>query len=147
MSNLERLKSERERLLKRLNELNAFLSEYDSLEARAEALLSADAQDAVPVGGASTAPAKRAQGGSPRSVSPEIERFEVATREILSAATTPLDRTNLLELLAERGVMVGGLDPKNTISARLSRMSGVSSARGIGYWLSQRAGELEGIPI
>ena len=51
-----------------------------------------------------------------------------------------------LKHVIRRGINPGGQDPKNTLCSRISRMAGVTSARGCGYWLAEREAELSGLP-
>ena len=68
-----------------------------------------------------------------------MAEFVEAVGSILEEAEAPLNRSVLLERLQEAGVDVGGSDPKNTLSARMSRMDDFINLAGYGYWAKHRS--------
>jgi hypothetical protein len=150
MDTLKQLKSRRDSLSAQIEVIENLIAQYEAVEQRAQALLSQDV-DAVSERRISMLSARRQVGQTQldsrtRSPNADIVAFEEVVRDILSEAETPVDRVTLLEKVTYRGITVGGQDPKNTLSSRLSRMAGVKSARGHGYWLADREGELSGLP-
>lgn len=143
MNAIERLRQERERLLRRMAEIDSVLVELAAVERRAAVLLG---DDALLDGGAQTSSTKSVLGSesSGRRASEEVATFERVAREILSAAEAPLDRTMLYKAVTASGVTIGGKDPKNTLAARVTRMGDVTNIRGKGYWLRSRMGDFTG---
>ena len=64
---------------------------------------------------------------------------EKATREIIERLGRPVATRELLGLLAEIGIDVGGKDPASTLSARLSRAPSLENIRQRGWWIKGRA--------
>ena len=60
----------------------------------------------------------------------------IITREILTKRGTPMKTVELLPLLRDRGVEVGGKDPIATLSARLSNTDEFESNRKEGWWFA-----------
>ena len=139
MDRLEQLRNMRRGLEAQLQEVIRLIEEYEQLEAKVRGLLEAKPQNL-----ASTIEKPTWQifsGMQTRAKKPEVEEFEAVVRQILSEANAPMDRTEVLQAVRARGVTVGGAEPANTVSARLSRMDDVRSQRGVGYWLAIRADE------
>lgn len=137
MDRIEQLRNMRRGLEAQLREVIRLLEEYEQLEAKVRGLLEAKPQNL-----ASTIEKPTWQifsGMQTRAKKPEVEEFEAVVRQILSEANAPMDRTEVLQAVRARGVTVGGAEPANTVSARLSRMEDVRSQRGVGYWLVSRA--------
>lgn len=162
----DRLKQERTKLLQRLTQIEEILRQQEDLDRKIALVLGADAADLVtgstsnPTdGGSRTAPDalppvilrderlhNEQRNDARRSVSPSVREFEDMVVAILLAAKAPMDRRSLLQAVTERGYVVPGKDPQNTLGARMSRMSGVRNVKhpsGNGYWLTSRAAELE----
>lgn len=146
MNTINQLKIKRERLIAELREVDTLVAEFEALGIRLRRVLG----EAEPIPSdldISDPQILQKRADSPRRPQKnEVAQFEREVRAILGEATKPLDRAELLSLVTARGVVVGGKDPKNTLSSRLSRMSGVSSDRGYGYWLTDRGRELLGLP-
>lgn len=167
MDKLELLRSERSRLIQRLDEIDAVLRQHCELERRISALLTAEVQDVatlrvgssnsgggdLPLG--ESANVRRvmdkpdvAVSDSRRSVSESVREFEALVADVLRSADKPLDRKQILILLGNRGYDVPGKDPENTLGARMTRMPGVVNVKGgetRGYWLQSRMAELGGV--
>ena len=62
-----------------------------------------------------------------------------AARSILEEVGKPIETRDLLPLIRERGVEVGGKDPVATLSARLSNSSEFVVRRGVGWWFSDQS--------
>lgn len=127
METIEQLKAEREALAARMEQIDKLLAEYNAWSARAASLLPA-IQRVTPVRDTMFAPKTEPAIPSP------MRKFEDAVMAVLERAPSPLDRSKLLERVEALGIVVGGADPRNTISARLSRMPDVINVKGIGYW-------------
>lgn len=148
MSYVDRLKAERDNLERRLAEIKELISEYEGLERKMQRLLAGaalhvDYEDGE--GGAHGAAGKHQDVTTTRphtrARSEDVSRFENFARQLLLTADGPLDRNVILERALEEGIRVGGENQANTVSARLFRMDGVVSKRGVGYWLQSREEE------
>jgi hypothetical protein len=164
MDEIERLRGEKNNLLQRLTEINEILSAHDKLIMRATALLGGEPQPMSSQGNTGTKygrpdvpqttirPPRAAKNTGDdasdsrpkryRPSSPEVTNFERVVMAILSESHVPLDRHALLDAVMQRGIVVPGLDPKNTLGARMSRMNGVENVKGKGYWPKSRMLEL-----
>lgn len=154
MNAIEKLQSERQRLVARLTEIDKILGQYDELQRIAESYLATGAPH-MPITDSAVDPVVRSEGGEQKPNIPEstssVERksktpmadFERIVCDVLTAAEKPLGRSALYEALQERGVVIGSPDQSadmNTLSARMSRMSEkVMNVKGYGYWLKGRA--------
>lgn len=141
MSIIETLRAEQSDLQARLSQVEKLIQEYLEWEARVNAVVSSHevSHDAPQHLDNSPKPSADDQPITP------ISDFEDAVREALSEASDPRNRTDLLSDLVAKGIIVGGTDPRNTLSARLSRMSSdVVNVKGKGYWLKARAYEPTG---
>lgn len=85
----------------------------------------------------------RGETGGRRQASAQAARSAPAmspTREavlaILKERGAPIETRDLLPLVRERGVQVGGKDPIATLSARLSNSDEFKTRRGVGWWFS-----------
>jgi hypothetical protein len=85
------------------------------------------------------APADFAPSARAASAPGALSETEKATAAILSELGRPVPTRELLELLAARGVKVGGQDPASTLSARLSRAPSLENIRQRGWWIKGRA--------
>jgi hypothetical protein len=137
MDRLEQLKNMKRRLEDRLKDVIRLIEEYERLNAKARSLIEASAPNLE--SGSYELSTRIFADASTRAKKPEVVEFEAVVRDILSEATAPMDRTEVLEAVRARGVTVSGVEPANTVSARLSRMEDVRSQRGVGYWLVSRA--------
>ena len=131
MDNLTRLQTERRALASRLQEIDALLDDYKLWEARVASVIDNASAIAVESKPART-PRKGHNQGSP------MQDFMEAVANILSMSDRPMDRSSLLQALVAANIDVGGEDPKNTLSARLSRMDNVVNVKGLGYWPKDR---------
>ncbi|MGI3170169.1 hypothetical protein ACRARG_13540 [Pseudooceanicola sp. C21-150M6] len=78
-------------------------------------------------------------GGGVRSrPAPTMAPTRIAAREILDELGMPVETRDLLPLIQERGIEVGGKDPIATLSARLSNSEEFKVRRGVGWWFSDR---------
>ncbi|VDS10071.1 hypothetical protein PARHAE_03282 [Paracoccus haematequi] len=134
MDMIATLRAEQSALRARLQEIDQLLEEYAKWEARVASVFGPH--------------------GAPNQVSPEatqvpqeatterpitpIAEFEKAVLEVLGTAESPRNRTDLLSDLEAAGIVVGGSDPRNTLSARLTRMPQIINLKGHGYWLKDR---------
>lgn len=135
------LRAERESLLSRVRMIDAALEKYDAWEREVKELL--PRETAVMVarasGHASVAGPDAPEGPpAPSDGTTPMAEFEEAIRRVLETADRPLMRGPMLNELHHRGVIVGGADERNTLSARLSRLDWVVNLRGHGYWLRGR---------
>ena len=156
MDRRTRLTIERDQLVKRLAEIDRVLEEYIRIDKLVDELvgsLTPDILDPTLEKAAKAQPVVSATSGDSlshrgdrRSVSNAVREFENAARSVFLSAIRPLDRVEVLEGVTALGVEVGGEDAKATTSARLSRMPGVKSLRGYGYWLEEREHALQGLP-
>ena len=139
MTTIERLQRERADLLTRVGEIEKLIAEFNIWEQRVESMIpttSSPYAPSVETSGISTNPTRAPkQGhnqGSPMSM------FERAVSDIFDQAESPMNRSALLGALLAVGIDVGGADPKNTLSARMSRMSEYVNIAGHGYWARHR---------
>ena len=117
---MDGLKAERARLMARV--------------AKIDAALSAHAKFLAAMGSLGPAKEKDVSAGPIAAMS----AFDAALRKVLSEAPRPLRRREIFQNLLEEGIVVGGADPLNTLSARLSRAPEVLNIDGKGYWLESR---------
>jgi hypothetical protein len=66
--------------------------------------------------------------------SPQTE-VERVVREILKKRDRPISSAEMLQLVTERGITIGGKEPRWNLSAKLSRMEDVENIEGAGWWL------------
>lgn len=156
MTAIEKLQTERQRLVVRLTQIDKILSQYDDLQRIAESYLIADASH--------TAASDLSGGSGMLSDSQVIEMrvsdqsslgarkqktrmadFERIVVDLLHETDKPLDRTDLYTALINRGVVIGSRDESsdmNALSARMTRLRDrglVTNITGHGYWLKDRA--------
>ena len=139
MDRLEQLKNMKRRLEAQLKDVIRVIEEYEQLDAKVRNLLQENTQNVE--GGSYKQFIRISFDASTRAKKPEVAEFEAVVRDILSEAKAPMDRTEVLDAVRARGVTVSGVEPANTVSARLSRMEDVRSQRGVGYWLVSRGDE------
>jgi len=61
------------------------------------------------------------------------------TKEILGDANIPMPRSKILEALKERGIIIGGTNPANTLGTNLGRNKDIFvNIESYGYWLTKR---------
>ena len=111
-------------------QLAAELAEIESFIRTAESLLS---EAPNPSATAIKAPRKRVRRG--RSIS---EATVSAVRDALNEFNRPIPISNLVQIVREKGVEVGGKDASATLSARLSNSGEFQSHRGVGWWFKNR---------
>lgn len=168
MDNIERLRSEKTKLIQRLTAIDEILEQHEKLERRIAQMLATEPQDVALVKGntpilsdqvessSGTEPpirvaengSREVHGDTRRSVSTSVREFEDTVKAILLDADRPMDRRSLLQALLEKGHEVPGKDPENTLGARMSRMPGVKNVKtvkGKGYWLVSRIADLGGV--
>lgn len=147
MTTIDRLQTEKVALLARIEEIDSLINDFRAWERRAEAVIpsgvgydatkyvnrleegSGDAKKLVEV---IASHKQRHNQGTPMS------EFVNAVADILDESAFPLNRSALLEKLQQVGIDVGGSDPKNTLSARMSRMDVFVNLAGFGYWAKHR---------
>lgn len=134
MDMIETLKSEQAALKSRLQEIEQLIEDYMKWQERVANIVRPHAPDQV----VSTADSGSENVTASRPPTP-IAEFEKAVLEVLSTAESPRNRTDLLADIEAVGVVVGGSDPRNTLSARLTRMPQITNIKGHGYWLKDRA--------
>lgn len=61
----------------------------------------------------------------------DVERV---VREVLKMRNRPTTSTEMLQLVTERGITIGGREPRWNLAAKLSRMEDVDSIEGVGWW-------------
>lgn len=146
MSKVDDLREERRLLLKRVEVIDDVLQEYNEWERRV-ALLLPSSKESAPLDALAVATANALPdvGGEHDDVSPTdgppatpMPQFLSAVGEILQEIDRPLVRTPFLQALAARGIVVGGRDERNTLSARLNRMTEVVNLPGHGFWAKGR---------
>jgi len=145
MSHVDRLRAEKFKLERRLKEIDALVLEYEALERKMQRILYSEAQnvDDVAADSSIVAPQERnvQSRTHTRARSEDVVRFEKFALRLLAEAVGPVDRNFVLARARDEGIPVGGDNEANTVSARLSRMEGVTSKRGVGYWLQGREAE------
>ena len=70
------------------------------------------------------------------------EDVAATARRIIAAEGKPINRTNLLTLLINEGLVIGGGAPETVLSTMLWRTKdthGVIHLRNVGYWLKEQA--------
>lgn len=155
MDPVEALRREREALEQRIRDIDRAIQEYEAWAQRWRGVLLGHTSREEPVLAAPPAePAPSVVGGSygeaadPAPIfskrSTPVAEFESKALDLLSEVGEPLNRSQFLEQIEERGVVIGGAEPKNTLSARLSRMREVTNLKGFGYWLRSRPYEPAG---
>ncbi|WP_143079679.1 hypothetical protein [Bosea lupini] len=84
-------------------------------------------------------PSPRKRMATNNSTKEEVARV---TRELIEVHGAPIQRTVLLNLLRERGLVIDGTEPETVLSTMLWRMSKegapIVHLKGIGYWDSER---------
>lgn len=157
MSKIDDLKEERRLLQVRIGVLDKAISEYEEWERRVELLLPTPAPtapreairgEAAVMIGAATLTGNGTVVSPPvtppvvvepqKSKETEIEEFNAVTNLLLDQIDRPLQRTPLFEALEARGIVVGGKEPLNTLSARMARMDNVVNLKGFGFWKRDR---------
>ena len=135
MGKVEDLRAERKRLEERIGAIERVLEEYDAWERRAASLF--PAKDEVPPESERSVEAKDEVVTNARKPTPMPE-FTAAVFDVLTTAEHPMVRTQVLEALEARGIVVGGAEARNTLSARLNRMEGITKITGRGFWRKDR---------
>ena len=69
--------------------------------------------------------------------SPQRE-VEQAVTQVLINAGRPVTTAQMLEAVTTHGVVIGGREPRWNLSAKLSRMEGIISIEGHGWWFENR---------
>jgi len=153
MNAIEKLQSERQRVVARLEEIDKILGQYEELQRIAESYLTTGIQHTAiseTVTDSVNSPEEPQTGPSvsdpvsPRAQSPKtpMVEFERVVTELLSEAEKPLDRSALYKALLDREVVIGSPNESsdlNTLSARMSRMKEkVVNVSGYGYWPKDR---------
>lgn len=141
MDAIEQLRREREVLLSRLSKIEDVLAEHAALQRKADGLLRGEHEPIVPLQRSTQKP-RGADESVGRRVTADVAAFEQEIRQILLAASKPLDRSELLKICLDRGISIGGKEPLNTLASRMSRMDGVTNIRGKGYFLAERLADV-----
>lgn len=147
MNVIEQLQHERESLQSRISDIDILVAEYKKWEDRVAVVVGRKAADILTENFKPTNAAENTVSdidGGPEP-SPK-EDFEAAVQLILETSQTPLDRTVLLNELRENGIRVGGVDERNTLSARMSRLPYVVNVKSQGYTLKSREHEFIASP-
>lgn len=140
MDVIAKLREEQQALRARISEIEVLIEEYANWERRVSNVV------------LHTKVTNEANDDDQRSITPDLpvtpmNKFEEAVLEALSKADHPRHRTELLADLKAMGIVVGGSDERNTLSARLTRMGdGITNIRGYGYWITGRPYEPAGYP-
>lgn len=159
MDVVQRLRNEEAKLLQRLAAVRTLISEHEQLQARIEAALSKEGDYVEPSNAkatkyAASVSSKTESEGLPtesrarRALSADVQKFERIVTEILQGALAPMNRNEMFDAVSARGFSLTGateVDQKNTLSSRLTRMSGVENVRLFGkrgYWLASRVKNL-----
>lgn len=137
MGKIEDLQDERRKHEVAIERIDAVIAEFKAWEERASALLHGEQQTSLSpmplIAGAPILSTPEAYAQTP------MREFTMAVLAILDRTDTPLDRSALLAQLEAGGVVVGGADPKSTLSARMTRMpDDVVNIRGYGFWRKSR---------
>lgn len=69
------------------------------------------------------------------------EQVAKMTRELIEVHGAPIQRSALLNLLRERGLVIDGAEPETVLSTMLWRMSKpahIIHIKGVGYWTSEK---------
>lgn len=154
MNAIEKLQSERQRVVARLAEIDRILGQYEELQRIAEKYLTSGDPHTASTGTVTDSVKRQEEAQAEPSVTelslpgakspktPMVE-FERVVTELLSEAERPLDRSALYKALLDRGIVIGSPDESsdlNTLSARMSRMKDkVVNVSGYGYWPKDRA--------
>jgi hypothetical protein len=137
--------------------LDKAIAEYEEWERRVALLIPTPPQDVVRGDFTASLPMLRAEGvakvtealmslppvGDTPDATPEIrkssmEDFEAVSDELFATIDRPLQRKPLLEALEARGLVIGGREPLNTLSARMNRKANVINLKGHGFWRRDR---------
>ena len=142
------LRTEREHLVKRIADIDSAIGAYEQwIKDVARLLPDGDSTTLAPSPsvptqvGPDTHEAK--SGNADLELTHEVPQtpirdFERIAREIFNEIDEPVQRAEMLVLLQERGVIVHGKDPSNTIGTRFARMGDVINLKPYGFWLSSR---------
>lgn len=128
MEKISALRARRAELLAQLERLDAAIGKYEEWEREVSNMLT---DEDVPTH------TRHEDPQMDKSPTPMAE-FEDAAMSVLNNINRPLMRMPFLEALKQYGVVIGGSDERNTLSARLSRMDGIVNLKGHGYWLADR---------
>lgn len=154
MNAIEKLRTERQRLVARLAEIDKILGQYEELQRIAESYLTTEmphkhfSDSGYQQGVSGETLGSRLNAEMPRVVDQHksktpMAEFEKVVVEVLSETHEPLDRSALYKALMARDVVIGSPDERsdlNTLSARMSRMKeNIVNVTGFGYWLKERA--------
>ncbi|MEL6572830.1 MAG: hypothetical protein AAFQ64_14285 [Pseudomonadota bacterium] len=126
---ITRLRHERAAILARLSKIEDAISKYDEWAGSVVGLLSDETEP-----GNTTSKVSNENQLKP---SP-MKEFEQAVRKILTESNGPVSRAELLGMLKRSGIVIGGKEPINTMTTRLTRMEDVANARGQGYWMTEK---------
>jgi len=157
MDELARLALRRAELQREIDDIDHILTQHAQLRESARRLLSGspttsgERQQVDPQiqNNSLTQVRKRTRSGTAltnggrRFVRQGVADFERLVTSILEVAHEPMDRSALLDSVTSQGLDVGGKDQKNTLGARMSRMSSVTNVGGRGYWLKSRLPDLQ----
>lgn len=122
---LEKARAKRDRLVTEVTRLDAFI-------AMATELAGEDAAQDRP------AAPNRTENTTQRKPSDTVVRTYSVARQALQDRGAPIGLGELLRIVIDEGVEVGGRKPAATLSARLSNCNEFKSYRGLGWWLSDR---------
>lgn len=131
------LKDKRAALLKQVGEIDAVLGQYAEIDRAAQRLISGDTI-APPVVAGDARVSEKHVPATPVSRATPIPEFEKHVRAVLEQAEQPMSRGSLLNVLGDRGVIVGGENEPNTLGTRLYRIAWVANLKGHGYWHALR---------
>ena len=157
MSKIDVLKEERRLLQVRIGVIDKAIAEYEEWERRVALLIPTPSQDFVRGDVSVGLPMLRAEGvakvtdalmalppvGDTPDAAPKIEQssmeeFEAVTDALFATIDRPLQRGPLLEALEARGLIIGGKEKLNTLSARMNRKTNVMNLKGHGFWRKDR---------
>jgi len=130
----------RSELLEQIRNIEIFINEYQRLKglessqghdipellfsSKSEASFSEQTKNKISV----KKQQKRAKNPKPAEIIESVKR-------ILRAQQRPMTRTELLKALAERGVVVSGVDPAKVLGTNLWRSDQIERAETGGYWI------------
>lgn len=133
MDMIETLRAEQAALHGRLREIEQLIEDYKKWQERVANVVGQH----VPTLSGTSADHSDENVTASRPQTP-IADFEKAVIDVLSRSESPRNRTDLLADLESVGIVVGGSDARNTLSARLTRMPKITNIKGHGYWLRGR---------
>lgn len=139
MDMISQLREEQETLRQRIQKIDELVEEYQRWEARVASLVQGNIIPTEAMAEAVVVKPPVAYANRTQANATSMEEFEKGVLDVLGRAEAPRNRTDLLSDLEGVGVVVGGRDARNTLSARLSRMrEQVINIPSLGYWLRSR---------